>query len=65
MLFFQIFLIYLITPIYPSEKCYYIIIIIVITISFMQGIYTYSPETNNVPIIIIIIIIIIIVIYCN
>jgi hypothetical protein len=26
-----------------------IIIIIIITISFMQGIYTYIPETNNVP----------------
>jgi hypothetical protein len=25
------------------------IIIIIITISFMQGIYTYIPETNNVP----------------
>jgi hypothetical protein len=25
-----------------------IIIIIIITISFMQGIYTYIPETNNV-----------------
>jgi cytochrome bd-type quinol oxidase subunit 2 len=28
---------------------YSIIIIIIITISFMQGIYTYIPETNNVP----------------
>jgi hypothetical protein len=26
-----------------------IIIITIITISFMQGIYTYIPETNNVP----------------
>jgi hypothetical protein len=26
-----------------------IIIIIIITISFMQGIYTHIPETNNVP----------------
>jgi MFS-type transporter involved in bile tolerance (Atg22 family) len=26
-----------------------IIIIIAITISFMQGIYTYIPETNHVP----------------
>jgi hypothetical protein len=26
-----------------------IIIIIIITIPFMQGIYTYIPETNNVP----------------
>jgi hypothetical protein len=26
-----------------------IIIIIIIIISFMQGIYTYIPETNNVP----------------
>jgi uncharacterized BrkB/YihY/UPF0761 family membrane protein len=25
------------------------IIIIIITISFMKGIYTYMPETNNVP----------------
>jgi uncharacterized membrane protein len=25
------------------------IIIIIITISFMQGIYTYIPETNHVP----------------
>jgi hypothetical protein len=25
------------------------VIIIIITISFMQGIYTYIPETNNVP----------------
>jgi len=29
-----------------------IIIIIIIIISFMQGIYTYIPETNCVPIII-------------
>jgi hypothetical protein len=28
---------------------YIIIIMIIITISFMQGIYTYIPETNNVP----------------
>jgi hypothetical protein len=27
----------------------YIIIIIIITISFMQGIYTHIPETNHVP----------------
>ena len=26
-----------------------IIIIIIIIISFMQGIYTYIPETNHVP----------------
>jgi hypothetical protein len=26
-----------------------IVINIIITISFMQGIYTYIPETNNVP----------------
>jgi hypothetical protein len=26
-----------------------IIIIIIITISFMQGVYTYIPETNNAP----------------
>ena len=29
--------------------CYFIIIIIIIIISFMQGIYTYIPETNHVP----------------
>ena len=28
---------------------YIIIIIIIIIISFMQGIYTHIPETNNVP----------------
>jgi len=28
---------------------YIIIIIIIISISFMQGIYTYIPETNHVP----------------
>ena len=28
---------------------YIIIVIIIITISFMQGIYTYIPETNYVP----------------
>ena len=42
-----------------------IIIIIILDISFMQGIYTYIPETNHVPrehcIIIVIIIIIIII----
>jgi magnesium-transporting ATPase (P-type) len=26
-----------------------IVVVVVITISFMQGIYTYIPETNNVP----------------
>jgi hypothetical protein len=26
-----------------------VIVIIIITISFMQGIYTYIPETNHVP----------------
>jgi uncharacterized membrane protein required for colicin V production len=26
-----------------------IIIVIILTISFMQGIYTHIPETNNVP----------------
>jgi hypothetical protein len=39
------------------NKCHYEIIIIIIiiiiigkdTISFMQGIYTYIPETNHVP----------------
>ena len=32
------------------NACYYIIIIIIIIIiSFMQGIYTYIPETNCVP----------------
>jgi hypothetical protein len=28
---------------------YFIIIIVIIIISFMQGVYTYIPETNNVP----------------
>jgi hypothetical protein len=28
---------------------YSLIVIIISTISFMQGIYTYIPETNNVP----------------
>jgi len=50
-----------------------VIIIIIIIITFMQGIYTYIPETNYVPreygvaaiLFIIIIIIIIIIIYCN
>jgi len=28
---------------------YYVIIIIIIIITFMQGIYTYIPETNYVP----------------
>jgi hypothetical protein len=28
---------------------YSLIIIIIITFSFMQGIYTHIPETNNVP----------------
>jgi hypothetical protein len=27
----------------------YVIIIIIIAVSFMQGIYTYIPYTNNVP----------------
>jgi hypothetical protein len=30
-------------------KLVYIIIIIIIIISFMQGIYTYIPDTNYVP----------------
>ena len=29
--------------------CFIIIIIIILGISFMQGIYTYIPETNHVP----------------
>ena len=33
--------------IYCDSKKY--IIIIIIIISFMQGIYTYIPETNHVP----------------
>ena len=36
----------------PHVLCFYwifIIIIIIIIISFMQGIYTYIPETNYVP----------------
>jgi hypothetical protein len=35
-----------------SIECFPVIIfiiIIIITISFMQGIYTYIPETNHVP----------------
>jgi hypothetical protein len=31
------------------QKCKGIIIIIILGISFMQGIYTYIPETNHVP----------------
>jgi hypothetical protein len=39
---------------YKAETEYLFIIIIItviiiITISFMQGIYTYIPETNHVP----------------
>jgi hypothetical protein len=33
----------------PSDESVIIIIIIIIGISFMQGIYTYIPETNHVP----------------
>jgi hypothetical protein len=40
------YLLYLDT--YAVYVVYIIIIIIIITISFMQGIYTYIPETNNV-----------------
>ena len=29
--------------------CYIIIIIVILGVSFMQGMYTYIPETNNVP----------------
>jgi len=45
-------------PLYNKVRIYYyeiiinaiiIIIIIIIIISFMQGIYTYIPETNYVP----------------
>jgi hypothetical protein len=40
-------------PVMDQWKVKYIIIIIIIigkdTISFMQGIYTYIPETNHVP----------------
>jgi hypothetical protein len=32
-----------------SQTVLRVIIIIIIIISFMQGIYTYIPETNNVP----------------
>jgi hypothetical protein len=32
----------------PLYSLIIIIIIIIVTISFMQGIYTYIPETNNV-----------------
>jgi phosphoribosyl 1,2-cyclic phosphodiesterase len=38
--------------IYALERhnvCLYIIIIIILGISFMQGIYTYIPETNHFP----------------
>jgi hypothetical protein len=33
----------------PLYSLIIIIIIIIISICFMQGIYTYIPETNNVP----------------
>ena len=33
----------------PAEYIIIIIIIVIIIISFMQGIYTYIPETNYVP----------------
>jgi hypothetical protein len=36
-------------PSYPMLSNFIVIIIIIIIISFMQGIYTYIPETNNVP----------------
>jgi hypothetical protein len=32
-----------------TQNCIITIIIIIISISFMQGIYTYIPETNHVP----------------
>ena len=32
-----------------DHKCIIITIIIIIVIYFMQGIYTYIPETNHVP----------------
>jgi hypothetical protein len=32
-----------------TTQLQFIIIIIVIVISFMQGIYTYIPETNHIP----------------
>ena len=38
-----------ICPSHPMLINFIIIIIIIIIISFMQGIYTYIPETNNVP----------------
>ena len=34
---------------YSEQRCVIIIIIIIIIISFMQGIYTYIPETKYVP----------------
>jgi hypothetical protein len=35
--------------IFLRADCIIIIIIIIIIISFMQGIYTYIPETNRIP----------------
>ena len=32
-----------------AETILYIVIIIILGISFMQGIYSYIPETNHVP----------------
>ena len=32
-----------------QERNFIIILIIIIIISFMEGIYTYTPETNHVP----------------
>jgi len=37
------------TKIHTRTNIIIIIIIIIIGISFMQGIYTYIPETNHVP----------------
>jgi len=34
---------------FPENEISYAIIIIILGIFFMQGIYTYIPETNHVP----------------
>jgi hypothetical protein len=36
-------------PVTRATMMMIVVVIIIITISFMQGIYTYIPETNNVP----------------
>ena len=39
----------IVVDVVPVAAVCIIIIIIIISISFMQGIYTYIPETNHVP----------------